>query len=71
MVGGTAAVASESELLAGALEAAARSLHLSPLFLGVVVLALVGASADLFAAVSFARADKMDLVMGIYIGSAI
>lgn len=47
------------------------SLHLSPLFLGVVVLAVVGTSADLFAAISFARADKMDLVLGICIGSAI
>ncbi|MGI3899798.1 MAG: calcium/proton exchanger [Janthinobacterium lividum] len=71
MVGGTAVLAFEAELVSGALEATASQLHLSPLFLGVVVLALVGTSADLFAAVLFAHRDRMDLVMDICIGSAI
>ena len=57
--------------MSGALEATASQLHLSPLFLGVVVLALVGTSADLFAAVLFAHRDRMGLVMDICIGSAI
>jgi len=35
---------------------------LSPVFLGAVVLALVGTVSDLFAAVVFARQDKMDIV---------
>ncbi len=39
--------------------------------MGVVVLALVGTAADLFAAVVFARQDKMDIVFGMCIGSAI
>ena len=71
LVGGTVAVAFEAELVSSALEATASELHLSPLFLGVVVLALVGTSADLFAAVVFARRDRMGLVMDICIGSAI
>ena len=71
MVGGTAVLAFEAELVSGALEATAVQLHLSPLFLGVVVLALVGTSADLFAAVLFAHRDRMGLVMDICIGSAI
>ncbi len=71
MVGGTAVLAFEAELVSGALEATASQLHLSPLFLGVVVLALVGTSADLFAAALFAHRDRMDLVMDICIGSAI
>ena len=71
MVGGTAVLAFEAELVSGALEATASQLHLSPLFLGVVVLALVGTSADLFAAVLFAHRDRMGLVMDICIGSAI
>jgi Ca2+:H+ antiporter len=37
----------------------------------VVVLALVGTAADLFAAVVFARQDNMDIVHGMCIGSAI
>lgn len=71
MVAGTAVLAFEAELVSGALEATASQLHLSPLFLGVVVLALVGTSADLFAAVLFAHRDRMGLVMDICIGSAI
>jgi Ca2+:H+ antiporter len=71
MVGGTAVLAFEAELVSGALEATATQLHLSPLFLGIVVLALVGTSADLFAAALFAHRDRMDLVMDICIGSAI
>ena len=71
MLGGTAVLAFEAELVSGALEATATQLHLSPLFLGAVVLALVGTSADLFAAALFAHRDRMGLVMDICIGSAI
>jgi Ca2+:H+ antiporter len=71
LVIGTVAIAFEAELVSGALEATASQLHLSTLFLGVVVLALVGTSADLFAAVVFAARDKMGLVMEICLGSAI
>ena len=71
LIGATVLVAIEAELVSGALEATSRSLHLSPLFLGVVVLALVGTGGDLIASVFFARADKMGLVLNIAIGSAI
>ena len=67
----TAAAALESELISDDLEQAAASLHMSQVFLGVVVLALVGTIADLFSAVFFARQDRMGLVMSICIGSAI
>ncbi len=71
LVAGTLAIVFEAELVSGALEATASELHLSTLFLGVVILALVGTSADLFAAVVFASKDKMGLVMEICLGSAI
>jgi len=64
-------IAWEAELVSGALEATSRQLHLSQTFLGVVVLALVGTAADLFAAVVFARQDRMSIVLSICIGSAI
>ncbi len=67
----TVGAAGESELVSGALTNAAGTLHLSPTFLGVIVLALVGTAADLFAAIWFARQDRMGLVMSICIGSAI
>ena len=71
LVGGTALVALESELVSGALEASARSLGLSEFFLGVTVLAIIGNAAEYFAAVYFARQDRMGLVMSITVGSSI
>jgi Ca2+:H+ antiporter len=67
----TAAAALESELISDALADAATTLRLSPTFLGVIVLALVGTIADLFSAVWFAHQDRLGLVMSICIGSAI
>lgn len=67
----TAAAALESELISGALTQTADTLNISTTFLGVIILALVGTVADLFAAVWFARQDRMGLVMNICIGSAI
>ncbi|WP_131118943.1 calcium/proton exchanger [Lichenihabitans psoromatis] len=71
LVGATLFVAIEAEIVSGALKTTAYGLHLSPMFLGVVVLALVGTGGDLIAAVFFARQDKMGLVLNISIGSAI
>jgi Ca2+:H+ antiporter len=71
MLAGTVLIAIEAELAAAALAPAARQLGLTPVFMGVVVLALVGTASDLFAAVAFARRDKMDVVFGMCIGSAI
>ena len=71
LVAATAAIALEAELVSGALEATAGALGLSTIFLGVIVLAVVGTASDLFAAAWFARQDKMGLVMSICIGSTI
>ena len=71
LVAATGAIALEAELVSGALEVTAGSLGLTPVFMGVVVLALVGTAADLFAAAWFAHQDKMGLAIGICVGSAI
>ena len=71
LIAATAAIALEAHLLSGALEATSGALGLSPIFLGVIVLALVGTAADLFAASWFARRGKMGLVLNICVGSAI
>ena len=71
MVAGTAVIALEAELASTALEATSSQLGLSPVFMGVIVLALVGTASDLLAAVVFARRDKMDIVFSMCIGSAI
>ena len=71
LVAATAAIALEAELVSGALEATSGALGLSPVFLGVIVLALIGTVSDVLAAAWFARAGKMGLVLNICIGSAI
>ena len=67
----TVGAALESELVSSALTDSAAAMGLTPLFLGVIVLALVGTSADILAAVWFAHQNRMGLVMGICIGSGI
>lgn len=71
MVGATAVIALEAAMVSGALTRTAATLGLSPVFLGVIVLALVGTSADLFAASWFAYRDKIGLALNICVGSAI
>jgi Ca2+:H+ antiporter len=71
LVASTAAIAFESELVSSALGEAAAVVGLSPVFVGVVVLALVGTAGDLIAAVAFARQGRMSVVFSICVGSSI
>jgi Ca2+:H+ antiporter len=66
----TLTLAIMSEILTHAIEPASQSLHLSPIFTGVFLLALVGNAAELFNAVRFARKDQMDLCLGITMGAS-
>jgi Ca2+:H+ antiporter len=67
----TVAVAFEAELISGALEETSHTLGLTEFFLGIMVLPLIGNAAEYFAAVYFARQDRMDLVITIAVGSTI
>jgi Ca2+:H+ antiporter len=67
----TVGLAVMSEVLTDAIEPASQSLGLTPVFAGVFLLALVGNVAQIFNAVSFARSDKMDLSLGVTVGSSI
>jgi Ca2+:H+ antiporter len=67
----TVFVALVSEAVSGSLEAASSSLGVSKFFLGITLLAVVGNAAEYITAVYFARKDRMDLVMGITLGSTI
>jgi Ca2+:H+ antiporter len=71
LVGGTALVAVEANLIASSLEATAERLGLTSLFLGVIVLAIVGNAAEIIAAIYFSRQDRMGLVLGICVGSTV
>jgi len=66
----TAAVAIVSELLVGAVEETARTLGLTELFVGVVVVALVGNAAEHFSAVVLAMRNQMDASLAIAVGSS-
>ena len=71
LLAAAAALALEAHLLSSRLEAASAGLRLSTFFLGLVVLPLLGNAAEYFAAVYFARRDRMDLVITIGVGSSI
>ncbi|MFC4425901.1 calcium/proton exchanger [Deinococcus navajonensis] len=71
MVGATALIALMSEMLSGALEATSSTLGLSPFFLGIIVLAVVGNFAEYIAASYFARQGKIGLAMNIAVGATI
>ncbi|MBX9788936.1 MAG: calcium/proton exchanger [Pirellulales bacterium] len=70
LAGATVAVAWMSEILTRSIEPAATALGLTPIFAGVVLLAVVGNAAELFNAVRFARINKMDLSFGITVGAS-
>jgi Ca2+:H+ antiporter len=67
----TAATALEAHLISGSLTATAERLGLSELFLGVIVLAVIGNAAEYVSAVYFARQDQMGLAITITVGSTI
>ena len=64
------AVGVMSEILVGSIEEASTSIGLSPFFVGVIVVAIVGNAAEHWVAVYFASRDKMDLSVNIAIGSS-
>jgi Ca2+:H+ antiporter len=71
LLGTTALIAVEAELVSGALEETSSALGLSPFFLGVTVLAVVGNAAEYVSAVYFARRDRMGLVFTITVGATV
>ncbi len=71
LVGATAVLALEAELISGALQETAQGLNISTFFLGIIVLAVVGNIAEYFSAVYFARRNRMGLVVTITVGSTI
>ncbi|MCL7971709.1 MAG: calcium/proton exchanger [marine benthic group bacterium] len=66
-----AAVGVMSELMVGALEEAAHDLGMNQVFVGVILVALVGNAAEHSTAVIMAAKNKMDLSVNIAVGSSI
>jgi Ca2+:H+ antiporter len=66
----TVLVALVSEVFVSSVQSAAETLGMSPAFVGFVVVALVGAAAEMTTAFSAASKDRLDLSVGIALGSA-
>ena len=70
LAGVTVLVALVSEVFVESVQVAAVSFGMSPAFVGFIVVALVGAAAEMTAAFAAARKDRLDLSVGIALGSA-
>ena len=70
LAGVTLLVALVSEVFVESVQQAAESFGMSPAFIGFIVVALVGAAAEMASAFSAARKDRLDLSLGIALGSA-
>ena len=71
LFGSTIFVAWMAEILVGSISYAAEEYHLPTLFIGVILVPLFGNAAEHFTAVTVAGKNKMDLSVGIAIGSSI
>ena len=71
LVGAAAVVGWMSEILVGGAEEAAHSLGMTEVFVGVIVVALVGNAAEHSTAVLVALRNKMDLSIQIAVGSSL
>ena len=60
-----------SEILVGAAEGTGKALGMSEVFIGIVFLAVIGGAAESGSAIAMARKNKLDLTVGIAMGSSI
>ncbi len=60
-----------SEVLVGAAEGTGKALGMSQVFIGIVLLSIVGGAAESASAIAVAAKNKMDLSIGIALGSSI
>jgi Ca2+:H+ antiporter len=70
LAGVTILVAVVSEIFVESVQTAAEVFGMTPAFVGFIVVALVGGSAEMAAAFSGARKNRLDLSVGIALGSA-
>ena len=71
LVVATAGIAWMSEILVGSVEGAAKALGMTDVFIGVVVVAIIGNAAEHSTAILMALKNRMELAVGIAVGSSI
>jgi len=70
LAGVTVLVAVVSEIFVESVQKAAEAFGMTPAFVGFIVVALVGGAAEMASAFSGARKNRLDLSVGIALGSA-
>lgn len=70
LIAATVVVGIVSEILVGAVTETARDLGMTQLFVGLVVIAIVGNAAEHFSAIQMAAGNHMDAAIGIAVGSS-
>lgn len=70
LAGAVAATAGAAELLVGAVEPVSERVGLTPSFVGLIVVPLIGNLAEYVAAVDFAAANRIELAMSIAVNSS-
>ncbi|HKO45303.1 MAG TPA: calcium/proton exchanger [Pyrinomonadaceae bacterium] len=71
LIGASVMAAFMSEILVGAAEETGEALGMSQVFIGIVFVAVVGGAAESGSAIAMGRKNKMDLSVGIALGSSI
>ena len=71
LFGATSLVALMSEFLVSAVEAARATLELTEVFVGVIVIAVIGNAAEHSMPIAMAMKNKMALSLGIAVGSSL
>jgi Ca2+:H+ antiporter len=71
LLGASVLAAWMSEILVGAAEGTGKALGMSDVFIGIVFLAVIGGAAESGSAMAMARRNKLDLTVGIAMGSSI
>jgi Ca2+:H+ antiporter len=71
LVGASLLAAWMSEVLVGAAEGTGTALGMSQVFIGIVFVAIVGGAAESLSAIVMARKNRMDMTIGIALGSSI
>ncbi len=70
LAGVTVLIALVSEIFVESVQKAAESLGMTPAFVGFIIVALVGGAAEMASSFSGARKNRLDLSVGIALGSA-
>jgi Ca2+:H+ antiporter len=71
LVAASVAAAFMSEILVGAAEGTGKELGMTSAFIGIVFVAVIGGAAESISAISMGAKNKVDLTMGIALGSSI